>query len=287
MRFKNIERRIWVLTYALIFSLSLYLPLYASDVNYLTLDAIHERSMVAVILMDSTERFVGHGTGVLLYDYKQIDTMPKGIWLLTARHVLEDGGGVGKYFVYPSSIAGDGSFERITEHRTPLVDSAGTKLFLTFGDTDLSLLHLKDTSLEDGTYRPLSRSQCAYSSEVMNGDRVLVFGLADFEQFNGLTQKQFLVTGGVVALQTDSQYMIDQLTFHGMSGGLVFKEYLGFQPEKDQLILGYRAIGIVSAGVSTTDSMYSWLTKIDLVDSIMVAISGQSWGQSDSDGGDQ
>jgi len=254
----------------------------AAGVSALYVSEIHNRALVLVLVGESPNisENSGHGTGTLLYDYTG-----EGYWLLTARHVID---GENMNYVFPVLSTDDDELKLITRRPVALKDSLGEPRFLHMSldngtDCDLALLHishLRDSIINyDQPYRPLVKSQLAFEDNVYSGDRLLIFGFSDIEGFHGLTLRQPLVTGAVVAAETPYQYMIDQDVFNGMSGGLAFKEYIGLMDSTCVEMYAYKPIGIVSAHVLATDSIYSWITKIDFIDSPLVKETGSRWGE--------
>ena len=253
-----------------------------ADEAALLVSEIHNRALVIVMVSKTPDISdnVGYGTGMLLFDYTG-----EGFWLLTARHVIE---GENKNYVFPLLSSDDDDLKRITKRPVPLKDSVGEPRFLHMdfengGKCDLALLHLSKSEDSivwyDQPYRPLVKSQLAFEAGVNSGDHVLIFGFADMVKFMFLTARQPLVTDGVVAAETPYQYMIDEYTFKGMSGGLAFKEYIGMVDSTGKMAYGYKPIGLLWGGVPATEGLYSWITKIDFVDSLFQRSTGKKWGE--------
>ncbi len=254
----------------------------AANVNALRVSEIHNRALVLVLVGESPSisECSSQGTGTLLWDYTG-----EGYWLLTARHVID---GENMNYVFPILSTDDDELKPITREPVALKDSLGEPRFLHMNldngtECDLALLHISfladSINAYDQPYRPLVKSLLAFEDDVYSGDRLLIFGFANIEGFHGLTLHQPLVTGAVVAAETPYQYMIDQYLFKGMSGGLAFKEYPGLRDSTGVEMYAYKAIGVVSAHVPATDSIYTWITKIDFIDSLFVSATGKEWGE--------
>ena len=237
--------------------------------NALDLKELHRQGIVRVITYDSLGTPKRYGSGIMLWNYA--DT--RNAYLLTATHVFEGGD---KFCIF-SGGPGSG-FTSILDTLADLHDSTGRQLYLTFtretGEkADLTLIELsrknKATSMPDFTTLP--RSYCAFDNTVFIGDKLLVLGYADVKVYDFLRKGRPLATAAVVAYKTDVSYLMDQRIHKGMSGGIVYKEY----PSDGKYL--YRAVGIVSACLSK-DPDYSWVTKLDYIDSVLIQNTGKKWG---------
>jgi len=234
------------------------------------LENLNKSGILAIIGYDSLNQMIGHGTGFALYDYDS-DTLR---YILSAKHVFDPSTEIdlllGNY---------DSGFVSILNNKIPLKDSLGNNLYFTFStnsiDTiDLALLPVSGRFQKKGspTLICLSRSSCIYSDSVYVGDHLLAFGFASPKIFDFVIEGRPLATSGIIAFKTEQSYLMDKKTHPGMSGGIVFKEI--YTPSGVE----YQAVGIVSAVMSKYKN-YSWITKLDYIDSIFIQINGKGWGK--------
>jgi hypothetical protein len=241
----------------------------------LTLDELNSTAGILVVVYDANRKLLGAGTGVFLYDY---DDKSKAL-LLTAKHVFD-----GAHYAMPMIIAEAGNPEAFAKSALPLWNENGTPKFLTYKTIDMVLLPVSLRMFRTSKINGLGRSVVTFADSVLNGDQVLMFGAAIsplFRKYEG--EKQFLVTSGTVALQTDSTYIIDKRAFHGMSGGVVFKREYGFQQKgnKSHFRTGFTPIGVVTRPVPELGEQYTQVIKIDYVDSILYAHNKVGWRSSE------
>ena len=244
----------------------------AQEKGFLDLEGVHRTASILLSLGDADRRPTSWATGVFLYNY--VDNSSP--FLLTAKHVFD----VAQY-VMPMKITKDGTQQTIASGWLPLRGADGTPKFLTYKGVDIALLPVPKQALDLRGIKVLSRSNVTYSDSVLNGDQVLLFGAAVnplFDKYEG--RKQFLVTSGTIALQTDSTYVVDQTAFHGMSGGLVFRREIAFRPEGDRLypVNVFTAIGLVAGNVPELTDKYTQVIKVDYVDSILYKYENVGWG---------
>lgn len=232
---------------------------------------LHNLAIMPVLRYNSLDSSIGYGTGIMLFNY---DTR-ESIYLLTARHVFEEARKIDLLM----GNSGKG-FKKLLKSPITLYDSSGNALFQTFTSTsgtsiDLAIIPIfaKDKAPDAPDFKILTRSACLFSDSVFVGDRLLAIGFADTNRFDFIRSGDPLATSGVVAFETEYSYVLDKKTHKGMSGGIVFKEF----PSKDRFL--YRAVGVVSSGLSKYME-YSWITKLDFIDSIMVKLNGKPWGES-------
>jgi hypothetical protein len=251
------------------------LPSYsqAQDGYYLTLKQLQDQTIMFVELHDSSGKYTGYGSGCLLWDYSKDGSQEDScVFLLTAEHVLANAHSLKLY-----GRRKEGSIREFTKTPIALRDSLSSKKYLVYtrsdgSQSDIALLKIEMRQMiASHPFHVLVRSNCAFADSVDVGDRLLAFGFPDYDTFDFVLSGQPLATSGVVAFETKTSYLMDKVTHKGMSGGIVFKEY----PANFQF--GYKAVGIVAASLSKYPD-YSWITKIDYVDSIFISLTGKRWG---------
>ncbi|MFH1373104.1 MAG: trypsin-like peptidase domain-containing protein [bacterium] len=240
--------------------------------GHLSITGLRERTMLLVQCNDSLGRACGYGSGCLMWDYSEDGSAEGHAYLLTATHVLR-----GPHSIDLLVSGEQDSISYFTKSPIPLFDSVGRRLELTYTNesghtSDLALLRVESHNFaRKGVIRIVARSQCAFSDSVYVGDRLIAFGFADTSIFDFVACGKPLATSGVVSFETNMSYVMDKIAHEGMSGGIVFKEYPGLGK------FGYKAVGIVSAPVSRYPE-YTWITKIDYIDSIFISLTDTKWG---------
>ncbi len=192
---------------------------------------------------------------------------------MTATHVLNKGSQVGVLY----AVAADSIID-LMDGKIALFGEDGQPISQTYTKAngqiaDLALIKLPKApiiSLAKGI-KILSRSSCTFDDSVFVGDRLIAFGFPDIAIFDFIKSGRPFATSGIVAYKTIHSYLFDKEIHPGMSGGLVFKEYP---------VMGecqYKAVGLLSADLNRYDQ-YSWITKLDYIDSILISVEGKKWG---------
>ena len=235
----------------------------------ITIDDLNRQSIVIVEVFGRSGS-MSQGTGLLLYDYLHDDS----VYLLTARHVLEKGYRT-KLFIGDRETG----LQPILQDHLLLEDSLSNKLYKTYTTSDGQVADIALLSLEKKPLIPklegfkvLSRSACAFDDSVYVGDHVLVFGFADYKIFDFVVKGDPLAVSAVIAHKGTQSYLIDTKIHEGMSGGIAFKEYPGLGQNT------YKAVGLVSSHMLKYED-YSWVVKLDYIDSILVSQTGSEWGK--------
>jgi hypothetical protein len=252
----------------------IFLPNYSQpqESNYLTLKQLQDQTIVFVELHDSLGKYTGYGSGCLLWDYSKDGSQEDScVFLLTVEHVLANAHSLRLY-----GRGKEGGIREFTKTPIALRDSSSSKTYLVYtrsdgSQSDIALLKIEMRQMIAHPFHVLVRSNCAFADSVDVGDHLLAFGFPDYDTFDFVLSGQSLATSGVVAFETKTLYLMDKVTHKGMSGGIVFKEY----PANSQFV--YKAVGIVTANLLKYPD-YSWIIKIDYVDSIFISLTGKRWG---------
>ncbi|MFH2049419.1 MAG: hypothetical protein ABIJ12_08230 [bacterium] len=234
--------------------------------NGFSLDAISNRSLVAVQKYDSLDIGKGYGTGILLYNY----TSDTSVYLLTANHVFDSA------YKIELFIERGGNLFSIFKEPMCIFDSLRNSKLLTYTNNtntvlDIVLLDIPIKLLKNNlTISGISKSWCLFSDSVTAGDHLLAFGFAKPDIFPFVKRGDPLLTSGIISYENDFLYLMDHINHKGMSGGIVFKEI----PDTNKYV--YRAIGVISSRINKAPD-YTWIVKLDLIDSILVANTGKNW----------
>lgn len=234
------------------------------------IQGIERGAIVLVRVVNESIQDTAFGSGLLLWNYQFEDS----VYLLTADHVL-------KKYDKIELLQGDSrdGYKPISKSWILLRDSTGDFSYMrykkkdgNYADIALVSLNRADLELNVGSSAILSRSYCVFSDSLFLGDRILMCGFADKKVFEFVNRGDFMVTSGTLAYKAGESFLVDQKTFPGMSGGIVFKEY----PISNKFV--FKAAGIVVAGYSRYED-YSWIVKLDYIDSILISNTGYSWGE--------
>ena len=234
----------------------------------ISIDEVHNTAIVAVQRYDSTNRSAGYGSGVILWNYSHSDS----VYLLTARHILDNRDSVNLFFNYDK-----GGLKPLLSRPVPVRNDTLGELYKRFvksdgKSVDLALLSINKDAFGKRLkgFKVLSRSTCIFSDSVYVGDRVLVLGFASVDTFKFVRAGSPLGVSGIISYKGTELYMIDKRLHSGMSGGVVLKE-IPFEGK-----YGYSLVGLVVAEF-TMDPDYSWVVKLDYIDSILVKETGKNW----------
>lgn len=233
-------------------------------------DPIEDMSVNLVITVDTIKDSVYTSSGLLLWNYSSSDSL----YLLLARHSVN-----GRHKLKIGLESRDGSLKTFPDTHFELYDSTGEPIFLSFQDkkgmyADIALYPLQRKAIPRAivdTALVLSRSYCVFNDGLFLGDKILMCGFADRRLFNFVDKGKFLVTSGTLSFKGEDRFLVDKKAFHGMSGGIVFKEYPNFDK------IGYKAAGIVVAEYGKKMN-YTWIVKLGYIDSILISNTGAYWG---------
>lgn len=237
--------------------------------QHLSTKGINEQAIVLIQASNKNTDTTSLGTGLLLYNYTNKDT----VILLTAHHVIKNYDELNVYFGTDKE-----TLEQAFVKNIVIQDSLNTyyKVFTNSkNDTmDIALVFIDNSLILPkfkSTRTILTKSFCVYSDSLFLGDDIVAFGYPPFDKYDFVLKGYPLVTSGVISHKLKNIYLIDKKVHKGMSGGIVFKRY----PYVKEY--GFKAAGIITASLSR-DSDYSWIVPLDYIDSIFNSNFGFNWG---------
>lgn len=266
----NIYNRTKCLRVRNLFILLIFFALVKNAYSSDYMQNIEQTAVVLIRTVGVNKPDTGLGSGLLLWNYQSKDS----VYLLTANHVLVDADKI-------RLLVGDSQsgYKPLSNSWIHVRDSVGKLTYMQFikkdsNYADIALVSIYVMDLERIVMKKkvLSRSYCVFGDSLFLGDRILMCGFADKRIFDFVSKGDFLVTSGTLAYKGEESFLVDQKAFHGMSGGIVFKEYPNFDK------FGFKAAGIVIAGY-TKYKNYSWIVKLDYIDSILISNKGHAWGE--------
>jgi len=272
-----ISKNTLIIIIFIIYSIYLSSRAIVASESSIGIETVNECAIVFFIGYDEDGQVVGQCTATFLWNYHSSDS----VYLITATHCVQGSTAFNLFWL-------DGHEKKESLFNAPinLADSLGNPKYLTYikGNgqiADLVLIPIEKKPLNARKSKIIvhSKSFCAFDSSVNVGDHVLAFGFADYGIFDFTLTGRPLCTSGIIAFKTIHSYLMNEKTHHGMSGGIVYKEL----PRNEYYI--YQIIGIISAGLSKYDK-YSWITKIDYVDSILIQNTGKKWTDSNNSDSD-